>query len=86
MKCGLSLSTHNQENIWYVDSGYSKNMTGVKRKFIVLKEKDRGNNVTFCNNAPTRIKGMGIISLDEKTKAQNVLYVEGLEHNLLSVS
>jgi hypothetical protein len=46
--------------------------------------------VTFGNNAPTRIRGKAIVVLDEdkkgKTKAHNVLYVDGLKHNLLSVS
>ena len=67
MECGLALSTHNQENKWYVYSGCSKHMTGDKSKFLSLKEKDRGNNVTFGNNDPTRIMGKGIVNLDEKT-------------------
>jgi hypothetical protein len=33
------------------------------------------------------ILGKGIVNLDNgKTKAQNILYVEGLKHNLLSAS
>lgn len=51
-----------------------------------LKEKRKGNNVTFDSNAPPRIKGKGIVSLDEKNKAQNVFYVEGINHNFLNVS
>jgi len=58
-----------QEDIWYADSGCSKHMTADKRKFLSLKEEDRGNNVTFGNNAPKRIKGKGIVSLDQKTRA-----------------
>ena len=85
MQCGLALSAHNQEKKWYVDSGCSKHMTGDKRNFVSLKEKDKGNNVTFGNDAPDRIKGKGIASLDQKIEAQNVLYVEGLKHKLLSV-
>lgn len=46
-----------------------------KSKFLSLKEKERGNDVTFSNNALTKIKGKGIISLDEMTKTENVLYV-----------
>lgn len=37
-------------------------------------------------NTPTKIKGKVIVSLDENTNAQNVLYVEALKHNFLSVS
>jgi len=61
-------------------------MTGDNNKFLLLKEKDIVNNVNFGNNAPTTIKGKAIVSLDEKTKAQNVLYVEGLKHNFLNIS
>jgi hypothetical protein len=44
-------------------------------------------SVTFGDNVYARIVGKGIVSLDDgKTKTQNVLYVEGLKHNLLSVS
>jgi len=61
-------------------------MTGDKSKFMSLKEKDRRNNFMFGNNAPTKIKGKGIVSLNENTKAKNVFYVEGLKKKLLSVS
>jgi hypothetical protein len=38
-------------------------------------------------NASTRIVGKGIVSLDNgKTKTQNVLYVEWLKHNIVSVN
>lgn len=40
----------------------------------------------FGNNALAKIKGKGIISLNKMTKAQNVLYVDGMKHNLLSAS
>ena len=64
MQCGLSISAHNQENKWYVDSGCYNHMTRSRRKFMLPKEKYRGNNVTFNNNSPTRIKGKGIVNLD----------------------
>jgi hypothetical protein len=84
-ECGLSLYAKNQENQWYIDSGCSKHMTGDKSKFESLNE-EKGGSVTFGNNAPTRIRGKGIVVLDKgKTKAHNVLYVDGLKHNLLSV-
>lgn len=84
--CRLAFSADDQENIWYVDSGFSNHMTRDKSKFLYLKEKYGGNNVIFRNNPLARIKGKGIVSLNEKTKDQNVLYVEAIKHNLLSVS
>jgi hypothetical protein len=87
--CGLALYAKNQENQCYIDSGYSKHMKLDKSKFEFLTEEKSGN-VNFGNNAPTRIRGKRTVVLDEdkkgKTKEQNVLYVDGLKHNLLSVS
>jgi len=44
------------------------------------------NNVSFGNDTPAIIKGKGFVYLKEKVKARNVMYVDGLKHNLLSVS
>jgi hypothetical protein len=85
-KCGLVLSAQRQKNPWYIDSGCSKHMTGDKSKFLTLSESKSGN-VTFGNDAPGKIKGKGMVSLSNgKGKAQDVLFVEGMKHNLLSVS
>ena len=70
---------------WYIDSGCSKHMTGYKGKFISLSESKSGI-VTFGNDAPGKIKGKGMVSLSNgKGKAQDVLLVDGLKHNLLIV-
>jgi hypothetical protein len=61
-------------------------MTRYKSKFLTLSEKKSGN-VTFGNDAPGKIKGKGMVSLSNgKRKAQDVLFVDGMKHNLLSVS
>jgi hypothetical protein len=84
-KCGLVLSSQRQNNPWYIDSGCSKHMTGDKSKFLTLSEIKSGN-VNFGNDAPRKIKGKGMVSLSNgKWKAQDVLFVEGLKHNFLSV-
>jgi hypothetical protein len=85
-KCGLVLSAQRQMKPWYIDSGCSKHMTGDKGKFLYLSERKSGN-VTFGNDAPGKIKGKGMVSLSNgKGKAQDVLLVDGMKHNLLSVS
>jgi hypothetical protein len=85
-KCGLVLLAQRQKNPWYINSGYSKHMTGDKSKFLSLSESKLGN-VTFGNDALGKIKGKGMVSLrNGKGKAQDVLLVDGLKHNLLSVS
>jgi hypothetical protein len=61
-------------------------MAGDKSKFLTVSEIKSGN-VTFGNDAPGNIKGKGMVSLsNDKGKYQYVLFVEGLKHNLLSVS
>jgi hypothetical protein len=60
-------------------------MTREKSKFMSLSESKLGN-VTFGNDALGKIKGKGMVSLSNgKGKTQDVLFVYGLKHNLLSV-
>jgi hypothetical protein len=85
-KCGIVLSSQRQNNPWYIDSGCSKHMTRDKINFLTLSERKLGN-VTFGNDAPGKIKGKGMVSLSNgKGKSQDVLFVEGLKHNILSFS
>ena len=84
-QCGLVLTSQRQNNSCYIDSGCSKHMTRDKSKFLSLSESKSGN-VTFGNDAPGKIKGKGMVSLSNgKGKTQDVLFVDGLKHNLLSV-
>ena len=75
----------NGESEWYLDSGCSKHMTGDSKLFSKL-EKKNGGNVTFGDNAKGKVVGIGTISKDSSTCIDNVLLVDGLKHNLLSVS
>nr|ABH08430.1 putative integrase [Beta vulgaris] len=59
-------------NTWYLDSGCSKHMTGDKTKFLSLTTYE-GGSVTFGDNKKGNIVAMGKV-------------VEGLKHNLLSIS
>jgi len=61
-------------------------MTGDKEKLESYTILEKGKKVLFGNDTPAAIKGKGIAQLKEKVKAGNVLYVDGLKHNLLSVS
>ena len=71
--------------LWYLDSGCSRHMTGDRSFFKVFKSKKDGN-VTFGDGRKSQIKGKGIISLPGLPEIANVLYVEGLKMNLLSIS
>lgn len=71
--------------LWYLDSGCSRHMTGDKSLFKIFESK-KGGNVTFGDGSKSQIKGKGIISLPGLPDIANVLYVEGLRVNLLSIS
>ena len=71
--------------LWYLDSGCSRHMTGDSTLFKTFEPK-KGGNVTFGDGTTSQIKGKGIISLPRLPKIANVLYMEGLRVNLLSIS
>ena len=82
-ECLISLKDQDKEDLWYVDSGCSKHMTGNEDKFKRLK-KQKGK-VTFGDNASGNILGKGTVSLG-KAKAKNVQLVENIKPILLSLS
>lgn len=59
-------------------------MTGDKNKFIYLKEFD-GGVVRFGNSSPCMVKGKGFIFFNGTSNVDDVFWVEGLKHNLLSI-
>ena len=71
--------------LWYLDSGCSRHMTGDRSLFKAFESK-KGGNVTFGDGSKSQIKGKGIVSLLGLPDIANVLYVEGLRVNLLSIS
>jgi hypothetical protein len=81
-ECLIALKAQDKKDVWYVDSGFSKHMTGNKDKFLDLT-KQKGK-VTFGDNASSNLLGKGTVSLG-KDKAINVLLVEKLKPSLLSV-
>ena len=75
-----------KENQWYIDDGCSKHMTCDKEKLQSYNALEKEKKVSFGNETLAVIKGKGSVLLKEKVKAGNVMYVDGLKHNLLSVS
>ena len=71
--------------LWYLNNGCSRHMIGDRSLFKVFESK-KGGNVTFGDGNKSQIKGKGIISLPGLLDIENVLYVEGLRVNLLSIS
>jgi hypothetical protein len=85
-ECSLALQSQHKKSGWYVDNNCSKHIIGDKNRFLTLK-KERDGSVSFGNDNSTRIIGIHTIKLGSKdAKAENVLLVEDMKHNLLSVS
>jgi len=72
-------------NQWYLDSGFSKHMTGDKSRFLSLSAY-HGGSVTFGDNQKGEIVAIGKIGKSQTNSIDNVFLVEGLKHNLLSIS
>ncbi|XP_049372830.1 uncharacterized protein LOC125837800 [Solanum verrucosum] len=82
---------HDQDSVgeklrhWYLGSTCSRQMTGDRNNF--LSQKDfKGGNVAFGNRKTGEIQGIGKVGLNLKQAINNVYYVNGLQHNLLSIS
>ena len=60
-------------------------MTSDKEQFITLEMKD-GGMVTFGDNGKGKIIGINKIRIIPSTFIENVLRVDKLKHNLLSIS
>jgi hypothetical protein len=85
-ECTLALQAKQKKRGWYVDSGCSKHMTGDRDMFLTLR-KERDGSVSFGNDDSAKIIGKGTVRIGNKnTKEENVLLVEDMKHNLLSVS
>ena len=71
--------------LWYLDSSCLRHISGDRSLFKVFESK-KGGNVTFDDGSKSQIKGKRIISLPGLPDIANVLYVEDLRMNLLSIS
>ena len=81
----MSLVARSRHHSWYLDSGCSRHMTGKRSMFQSLELK-AGGSVKFGGNQKGKIIGSGTICNGNLPSISNVLLVEGLTHNLLSIS
>src|SRR5438132_878424 len=71
---------------WVMDSGCSQHMTGNSRIFTTLEEGDYDrDHITLGQNSRKKVIGLGKIAITNDLSIQNVLHVEDLCFNLLSV-
>ena len=68
-----------------LDNGCFKHMTGDKSKFVNINFKHEGH-VTYEGNNKGKILGRGTIGDKNNFLVHDVLYVEGLKHNLLGIN
>ena len=71
--------------MWYLDSGCSKHMTGDASKFLSITLK-QDEHVTSGDNNKGEILCKGTVENENSLLIHDVLYVESLKHNLLSIS
>lgn len=81
-----TFKAHNKLAPWILDSGCSSHMIGDKQIFKKLQQYE-GGLVKFSNNDGAKIIGKGMVKISNgKIKSEEVLFVVGLKHNLLSIS
>jgi len=81
--CSENRTGNNQ--FWFVDSGCSRHMIDAKFNFLSLAA-TQGGSVAFGNGKSGSIVGIGKIGESLSHSIEDVYLVDGLKHNLLSVS
>ncbi|KAK1395993.1 hypothetical protein POM88_005856 [Heracleum sosnowskyi] len=74
----------NRRNLWYLDNGCSRHMTGDSTLLTEFKER-AGPRITFGDDNKGYTKGYCLIA-KENVIIDEVALVDGLKHNLLSIS
>eukprot|EP00253_Pinus_taeda_P007806 PITA_07806 len=76
--------------IWYVDSGASRHMTGVREYFSELSESGTDVKVVLGDDRVVRAVGVGTLTFQRESKpplkVTDVFYVPGMRKNLIYVS
>jgi hypothetical protein len=79
-----------EDDKWIIDSGASRHMTGDQARLSNLNEKKTSYKVELGDKTTYPVEGFGQASIKMKTgnyvHLSNVLYVPGLEKNLVSIS
>ncbi|GKC70366.1 hypothetical protein Tco_1116249 [Tanacetum coccineum] len=75
---------HIREPIWYLDSGCSRSMTGVK-SYLHKYVEQPGPKVVFGDNSSCITEGYGSINCRGIVSIK-VAFVNGLKYNLISIS
>jgi hypothetical protein len=71
---------------WVLDSGCSQHMTNNDSMFTSLGDPKDHDHVTYGDNTRGRVAGLGRIAITKDFSISNVIYVESLSFNLLSIA
>ncbi|WVZ93744.1 hypothetical protein U9M48_039701 [Paspalum notatum var. saurae] len=74
------------EDVWIMDSGCSRHMTGHRKWFSSLNPISTKEYITFGDNGQGKVMGVGSVSLSAKLSLREVAFVRNLGFNLVSVS
>ncbi|WVZ51891.1 hypothetical protein U9M48_002991 [Paspalum notatum var. saurae] len=74
------------EDVWIMDSGCSRHMTGHRKWFSSLNPISTKEYITFGDNGQGKVMGVGYVSLSAKLSLREVAFVRNLGFNLVSVS
>ncbi|XP_066374820.1 uncharacterized protein [Miscanthus floridulus] len=75
-----------EEDIWIMDSGCSRHMTGDDKWFSSLTPTSVKENITFGDKSQGKVMAHGCIKVTDKYMLKDVALVKNLHYNLLSVS
>jgi hypothetical protein len=86
----LALTKTIEDDMWIIDSGASKHMTGDQARLSNINERKTSYKVELGDKSTYPIEGFGHASVKLESgnhvHLRNVLYVPGLEKNLVSIS
>ena len=74
------------ENVWLIDSGCSRHMTGDRGWFSSLTPVNTREYVTFRDKGRGRVMAVGEVNVSDSVMLKSVVLVKSLGFNLLSVS
>ncbi|WVZ84818.1 hypothetical protein U9M48_031805 [Paspalum notatum var. saurae] len=74
------------EDVWIIDSGCFRHMTGHRKWFSSLNPVSTKEYITFGDNGQGKVMGVGSVSLSAKLSLREVAFVRNLGFNLVSVS
>ncbi|XP_059067571.1 uncharacterized protein LOC131858366 [Cryptomeria japonica] len=85
-----SLSSSPANKVWYIDSGASCYMTGVKECFRKLEEKKNDFYIDLRDKSKNHATGVGTVKFQRESGkplfVEDVLYVPGMTKHLILVS